>query len=122
MLLTIEKGCAFETYLKIHCICKCGSSIDRYPTEKHVVLEVPGVGGEGLYIHSIFYKIFKEKTKAAFEVMPGSAGKAKAVLADLARFADSTPFDTSEIIQAGRALIPCCVGTDHPSSDFGVFA
>lgn len=53
-----------------------------------------------------------EKTKVAFEVMLGSAEKAKAVLGDLVKFADITPFDTAEIIQSGRALMACGVATD----------
>lgn len=57
-----------------------------------------------------------EKTKVAFEVMLGSADKAQIVLGQLVRFADITPFDTAEIIQAGRALMACGVATDALNS------
>lgn len=54
-----------------------------------------------------------EKTKVAFEVMLGGAERAKVVLGDLVKFADVTPFDTAEIIQAGRSLIACGTATDQ---------
>lgn len=52
-----------------------------------------------------------QQTKVAFEVMLGSSEKAKAVLGDLVKFADTTPFDTAEIIAAGRALMACGTNT-----------
>jgi len=57
-----------------------------------------------------------EKTKVAFNVMLGSAERANAVLGDLVKFADITPFDTAEIIAAGRALMACGTSTDDLSN------
>jgi tape measure domain-containing protein len=46
-----------------------------------------------------------EQTAIAFEVFVGSAGKARRVLRDLEGYADATPFQTAEVIQAGRSLL-----------------
>jgi tape measure domain-containing protein len=46
-----------------------------------------------------------EQSQIAFEVMLGSAEKAKSLLGDIRNFANSTPFGKSELIAAARALI-----------------
>lgn len=52
-----------------------------------------------------------EKTRVAFDVMLGSAEKSKKVLAELTRYADITPFETDEVIKAGRALLAANIQT-----------
>ena len=46
-----------------------------------------------------------EQTSISFEVMLGSAEKAKATLKDLKAFSDVTPFSSDKVIESGRALI-----------------
>ena len=46
-----------------------------------------------------------EQSQIAFEVMLGSAEKAKSLLGEIRTFANSTPFGKSELIAAARALI-----------------
>lgn len=45
-----------------------------------------------------------EQTKIAFETLFGSAAKGAKALQDLTKFADVTPFDTREVIDAGKTL------------------
>lgn len=59
-----------------------------------------GIAGFGLKIAAD-----AEKAEIAFGTMLGSAEKAKTVLADLKKFAASTPFEMPEIVDAGRKLI-----------------
>lgn len=46
-----------------------------------------------------------EQNATSFEVFLGSAEKANAVLAELNKFANVTPFSNEEVIQAGRSLL-----------------
>lgn len=46
-----------------------------------------------------------EKTHVAFEVMTGSAEKAKKLLDDIDKFAASTPFESTELQDAGKKLL-----------------
>ena len=46
-----------------------------------------------------------EQSIATFRAFTGSAGAAQAIVEDLRREADVTPFDTDEIIRAGSALV-----------------
>lgn len=46
-----------------------------------------------------------EQSQIAFDVMLGSAEKAKAVLGDIRNFAAATPFREDELIRSGRALL-----------------
>lgn len=50
------------------------------------------------------FNSFSESALISFEVMLGSADKAKKVFHDLKVFADITPFDTKEVIDAGKLL------------------
>ncbi len=52
-----------------------------------------------------------QKTRVAFEVMLGGAEKAKKALGDLIKFADVTPFQTDEVIAAGRQLLAAGTAT-----------
>ena len=95
-----------------------GDAIDRVRNQL-MALGTFSIGGMGLLeagksVLSLAGDM--EKTKVAFSVMLGNAEKAKRVLGDLTLFADITPFDTAEIIAAGRSLLACGVATDKLSN------
>lgn len=46
-----------------------------------------------------------ENSKVAFEVLLGSAAKATSMLADMKKFADSTPFTFTDLQQAGKTML-----------------
>ena len=46
-----------------------------------------------------------EQTRIQFETFTGSAEKGNAVIADLQKFANLTPFDDEQVISAGRQLL-----------------
>lgn len=46
-----------------------------------------------------------QQTRIAFDVMLGSAEKSKQMIAELQEFARVTPFDTPEVIEAGKQLL-----------------
>lgn len=50
------------------------------------------------------FNSFKESTRLTFEVLFHSASKADETFEKLKRFADITPFDTREVIEAGKEL------------------
>ena len=54
-----------------------------------------------------------EQTEIAFEVMLGSAEKAQKTLKELYDFADKTPFDTDQVVQAGRKLLAFGINADE---------
>jgi tape measure domain-containing protein len=58
-----------------------------------------------------------EKTRVAFEVLTGSATKAKAVLADISKFAAETPFELPELEEAGKKLLSFGIGTKDLVAD-----
>lgn len=54
-----------------------------------------------------------EQTRVAFETMLGDADVAKKVLTDLSHFADITPFDDKQVVQAGRSLLAFGTSADQ---------
>jgi hypothetical protein len=58
-----------------------------------------------------------EQATATFRVFTGSAAEARAIVADLSREADITPFDTREVLQAGQALISTAHGSREAMMD-----
>jgi phage-related protein len=51
------------------------------------------------------FSAMRERAQLSFEVLLDSGEKAKALMADLTSFADSTPFESQEIIDAGKKLV-----------------
>ena len=52
-----------------------------------------------------------EQTTATFRAFTGSASQARAIVEQLSREADITPFDTREVLEAGQALISTARGS-----------
>lgn len=74
-----------------------------------------GIGAKELVTDIIRLGAEMQQTKTAFEVMLGSAEKGSAIIAELNRFADVTPFDNDEVIRSGRLLLNAGVSTDQLS-------
>ena len=53
-----------------------------------------------------------EQTQVAFQTMLGSVEKGNAVIKELQQFANFTPFDTDEVVQAGRKLLSVGVAVE----------
>lgn len=51
------------------------------------------------------FSAMRERAELSFSVLLDSGEKAKALMADLTSFADSTPFESQEIIDAGKKLV-----------------
>ena len=63
-------------------------------------------GGVGtLVVKGIKYNATIEQLQASFKVMLGSADKAKKMIADMNAFAAKTPFQTTDLAQAGKTLM-----------------
>jgi tape measure domain-containing protein len=69
---------------------------------------VGGLGG--LLKEAVSSAADMESTEVAFETLIGRAGLAKRTLADLKRFADTTPFEFPEIAEAAKSLL--AMGSD----------
>ena len=52
------------------------------------------------------FSAMRERAELSFSVLLDSGEKAKALMADLTSFADATPFESQEIIDAGKKLVP----------------
>ncbi len=81
--------------------------------------------GVGISIKSIAEQIIgssgeMQQINTAFEVMTGSVKKAQQALGKLNKFADTTPFDTKEVINSGRALLNIGVAIDDLPSKLEV--
>ena len=66
-------------------------------------------GAIGVASNSLKLATDAEMMNVQFKVLLGNGDKAKAVLSDLNKFADVTPFEPDQVIKAGRALL--AVGT-----------
>lgn len=64
-----------------------------------------GALGAGFTIAQIFKAGEVEQTGVAYKVLVGNAELAKETLKDLVKFADVTPFETKEVLNAGKALL-----------------
>jgi tape measure domain-containing protein len=60
---------------------------------------------QGMVQQGISFNAQMEQTTASFEVMLGSASKAKAVLADIQKFAKDTPFEMPGLASAATSLL-----------------
>ncbi|MDD3231483.1 MAG: tape measure protein, partial [Oscillospiraceae bacterium] len=63
-------------------------------------------GGVGAFVvKGMKYGAMIEQLQTSFEVMLGSADKAKKMIADMTAFAAKTPFQTTDLAQAGKTLM-----------------
>lgn len=70
-----------------------------------VVGMVAGAGTKKLFDFSIGNAASYEQYETSFKVLMGSADQAKAKLQELSSYANTTPFQIPEVIQAGRTLM-----------------
>jgi len=58
-----------------------------------------------------------EQTAVAFEVLTGSADKAKSIISDLMQFSTATPFEPEQVLKAGKTLTALGVDSKNLMSD-----
>jgi len=85
-------------------------AVDNVSAVRNELLRIGGVYFGGAAVKDYTSEIVKlgaemQQTRVAFNVMLGSADRANAVLGDLIKFSDITPFEPGEVIKAGRALM-----------------